>query len=144
LQVGFELTPDANGSGIDLHAIYTAQYRHTFGQNAARPRVYLTVGGAGYVHYQHVKASSYFTPERAKTVSAAGVVTSTTPAHWTDVPARTSFHMSAPIVPVAGVGLESHATPRVAFQADATVSVGPVFAFRFSAGVTVALGRIAK
>ena len=142
LQLSFDLTPYGRSSGTDIHAIYTVQYRHTFGRDASRPRAYMTAGGAGYAHYSHISASSYFTPERAKTVSAAGVVTSTTPAHWTDVPARTQFDASLPIAPVAGVGIEGHATPRVAFQADITASVWPAVAFRVSAGVTVAIGRI--
>jgi hypothetical protein len=142
LQLGFELSPHAQGSGTDLHAIYTVQLRHTFGRDLARPRMYVTAGGAGYFHYQHVGPSSYFTPERAKTVSATGVVTSTTPAHWTDVPARTSFNMSLPLAPIAGVGVEGRATPRVGFQADVTASAWPAVAFRFSAGLSIGIGRM--
>lgn len=144
LQLTFDLRPSRFTDGIEIDSIYTVQYRRTLGADADQPRVYLTMGAAGAITYSHFRASSYFTPERAKGVSATGVVTSTTPAHWTDVPARTRFRMSPPMLPVAGVGLVGPANRRVGFQADVTASVWPGFACRLSAAVTVALGQIAR
>ena len=142
LQLSFDLTPYGRSGGTDIHAIYTVQYRHTFGRDASRPRAYITAGGAGYAHYSHIGASSYFTPERAKSVSATGVVTSTTPAHWTDVPARTQFDASLPIAPIVGIGLEGHATPRIGLEASVTTSAWPGIAWRFSGGFTIAVGHL--
>jgi hypothetical protein len=142
LQLTFDLHRNRYSSHVEIDSIYTVQYRHTFGRDLARPRMYVTLGGAGYMSYSHTDASSYFTPERAKTVSGDGVVTSTTPAHWTDVPARTSVDMSLPIAPIAGVGIEGHDTPRLGLEASVTTSAWPGVAWRFSAGFTVAIGRL--
>ncbi len=142
LQLSVDLQHHRYASHLEINSVYTLQYRHTFGRDLSRPRAFVTIGGAGYLEYSHSDAASYFTPERAKTVSATGVVTSTTPAHWTDVPAHTYFEMSLPLAPIAGVGIAGQATPRVGFEASVTASAWPGVAYRMSAGVTVALGHL--
>ena len=135
LQVNFDLHRHHYSGGSETIAIYTVQYRYTMGLDPSRPRVYLTVGGAGYWQLSHANATSSFT----QTV----VVTSTIPSYRTTVPPRSRTQWSAPILPVAGAGVEIHATPRVGFEANVTTCVWPRIA-RLSAGFTVALGRMPK
>lgn len=121
LEISSSVMRDHTEYSSETMVIYAVQYRRTF-KDEGTMRSYWTVGGAGVVWHEDVRAHTDYYNNTAVQVKA-----------------HRSSDGVPPVLPVMGFGTEKFINPRLAIRADV------VFSFivaRAAVGVSVPLGRL--